>query len=144
MASNPTDVQQGNNSLSGGFFEEVKAICSGKMHQTKIEIDKNTKNFRFLKMKFLCTFRKTWWLRKLKTFNKEQICCLNSTFLMQSSEFLRSFHLWKKKNPQNRTNAFFSRFFAGELQFHVRKKPQNDPKIVEMFWQLFDKLVNFY
>ena len=22
-------------------------------------------------------------------------------------------------------------FFAGELQFHVKKEPQNDPKIVE-------------
>ena len=35
-------------------------------------------------------------------------------------------------------------FFEGELQFHVRKEPQNDPKIVEKknkFWQLFDKLV---
>ena len=45
--------------------------------------------------------------------------------------FLRRFHRWKKKNPQKRTNGLFSRFFAGELQFHVRKEPQNDPKIVE-------------
>ena len=26
-------------------------------------------------MQFLCTFRKTWWLRNLKTFSKEQIRC---------------------------------------------------------------------
>ena len=50
---------------------------------------------------------------------------------MQSSVFLRNFHRWKKKNPQKRTNALFSRFFAGELQFHVKKEPQNDPKKVE-------------
>ena len=57
---------------------------------------------------------------------------LNSTFLMQSSEFfLRRFHRWKTENPQQRTNALCSRFFEGELQFHVRKEPQNDPKIVE-------------
>ena len=26
-------------------------------------------------MQFLCTFRKNWWLRRLKTFKKEQISC---------------------------------------------------------------------
>ena len=95
-------------------------------------------------MQFLCTFRKTWRLRKLKTFNKEQIRCLIQRFLCKVPNSLRSFHRWKKKNPQKRTNALFSWFFAGELQFHVRKEPKNDPKIVEMFWQSFDKLVNFY
>ena len=60
-----------------GFFEEVKAIVSGKMHQIQTEIDKNTKKIPVFEnfMQFLCTFRKTWWLRKLKTFNKEKICC---------------------------------------------------------------------
>ena len=31
-------------------------------------------------MKFLCTFRKTWWLRALKTFSKEQIRCRDFFF----------------------------------------------------------------
>ena len=54
VAYNLTDVQQGNILLSGGLFEEVKAICSGKMHRIRTEIDKNTKKFRFLKI--LCSF----------------------------------------------------------------------------------------
>ena len=31
-------------------------------------------------MKFLWTFRKTWWLRMLKTFSKEQIRCCGCFF----------------------------------------------------------------
>ena len=31
-------------------------------------------------MQFLCTFRKTWWLRMLKTFKKEQISCRGGFF----------------------------------------------------------------
>ena len=50
---------------------------------------------------------------------------------MQSSEIFRGFHRWEKENPQQRTNALFSRFFEVELQFHVRKEPQNGPKKVE-------------
>ena len=50
---------------------------------------------------------------------------------MQSSEFLGRFYRWKTENPQQRTNASSSRFSEGELQFHVRKEPQNDPKMVE-------------
>ena len=30
-----------------GFFEEIKAICAGKMHQIQNEIGKNTKNSGF-------------------------------------------------------------------------------------------------
>ena len=57
VAQNPTDVQQGNNSLSEGFFEEVTAICTGKMHQIHTKIDKKTKKFRFLKILFnFCVF----------------------------------------------------------------------------------------
>ena len=50
---------------------------------------------------------------------------------MQSSEFFEKFPSLEEENPPKRTNALFSRFFTGELQFHVRKEPQNDPKIVE-------------
>ena len=66
---------------------------------------------------------------------------------MQSSELFGRLYRWKTENPQQRTNALFSRFSEGELQFHVRKEPQNDPKMVEKknkFWQLIGKLVNFY
>ena len=31
-------------------------------------------------MQFLCTFRKTWWLRMLKTLSKQQICCRGCFF----------------------------------------------------------------
>ena len=31
-------------------------------------------------MQFLSIFRKTWWLRVLKTFSKEQICCRDCFF----------------------------------------------------------------
>ena len=31
-------------------------------------------------MQFLCTFRKTWWLRMFKTFKKEQISCRGGFF----------------------------------------------------------------
>ena len=50
---------------------------------------------------------------------------------MQSSEFFETFPSLEEENPQQQTNALFSRFFEGELQFHVRQEPQNDPKIVE-------------
>ena len=52
--------------LSGGFFEEVKAICSGKMHQNQTENDKNIKKFRFLKFfrSFCVLFEKLGGLEK--------------------------------------------------------------------------------
>ena len=49
---------------------------------------------------------------------------------MQSSELLRRFNCWKKENPQQQTNALLSRFFEGELQFHVKKEPRNDPNLI--------------
>ena len=74
-----------------------------------------------------------------------KVALILQRFLWKVPNFLRSFHRWKKKNPPKRTNALFSRFFAGEFQFHVRKEPQNDPKKSrKKFWQLFDKLVIFY
>ena len=49
---------------------------------------------------------------------------------MQSSELFEKFPSLEERKQQ-RTIAFFSRCFEGELQFHVRKEPQNDPKTVE-------------
>ena len=68
-------------------------------------------------------------LKKVVVFPDEsEIKSLNSTFLMQSFEFFEKFQSLEEKNPQQRTNALFSRFFESELHFHVRKEPQNDPK----------------
>ena len=69
-------------SCRGGFFEEIKAIGVEKMHQIQTEIEKKQKTNHIFEnyMKFLCTFRKTWWLRMLKTFNKEQIRCRGCFF----------------------------------------------------------------
>ena len=50
---------------------------------------------------------------------------------MQSSEFFEKFPSLEEKKPPQRTNALCSRFFEGELQFHVKKEPQIDPKKVE-------------
>ena len=65
----------------GGFLEEIKAIGVEKMHQNQTEIDKIQKKSNFENfMIFLYTFRKTWWLRMLKTFSKEQIRCRDCFF----------------------------------------------------------------
>ena len=50
---------------------------------------------------------------------------------MQSSEFFEKFPSSEEEKLSKANDALFSRSFAGELQFRVRKEPQNDPKIVE-------------
>ena len=61
-------------SCRGGFFGEIKAIGVEKMHQIQTESDKNTRKQIFkIFMQFLCTFRKTWWLRMLKSKLKSRI-----------------------------------------------------------------------
>ena len=57
------------------FFEKTKGICVEKNHQIQTESIKNTKNSKIIEifMQFLCTFRKTWWLRILETFNQGHI-----------------------------------------------------------------------
>ena len=68
-------------SCRGSFFEEIKAIGVEKMHQIQTEFDENTKKSNFETfMQFLCNFGKPWWLRILKTFNKEQIDCQEGFF----------------------------------------------------------------
>ena len=54
----------------------------------------------------------------------------------------------KNANVQSRTKASSSRLFECQLQFHVRKVPQNDPKIVEkrnkfkaVVWQISELLI---
>ena len=49
-------------------------------------------------------------------------------FLCEVSEFFEAFpslEEWKH------STALSSRTFEGPLEFHVRREPQNDPKIVE-------------
>ena len=58
---------------------------------------------------------------------KIQIQCFFSKVLT----FLGRFQKWKVENVQQRTNALSSKLFEGELKFHVRKEPQNGPKLVE-------------
>ena len=69
------------------------------MHQIQTEIDKNTKKNQIFEnsMQFLCTFRKTWWLRMLKTFSKEQICCLVCFFGEKKAIGVKKMHqFWTK------------------------------------------------
>ena len=59
---------------AGGFLEEIKEICVEKCIKFGPKLTKYLKIQIFETfMQFLCTFRKTWWLRMLKTFSKEQI-----------------------------------------------------------------------
>ena len=124
-------------------------------------------------LQFLYSFWNFLWLRKFKILGNQQtsyaVCYFeeNCNILLQNHfkndpyeselrnksklqfffskvlNFLRSFHRWKNENLQQRTNALSSRLFDGQLQFGVRKEPQNDTEIVKKIWQLFDKLVNF-
>ena len=51
------------------------------MNQIQTEIDKNTKKSFFKNFyAILCTFRKIWWRRMLKTFKKEPISCRGGFF----------------------------------------------------------------
>ena len=54
----------------------MKAICVKKCIKVGPKLTKNLKIqiFKFF-LKFLCTFRKSWWRRMLKTFKAEQISC---------------------------------------------------------------------
>ena len=47
VAENVKDVQQGKHRCPGVFFQEIKAICAGKMHQILTKIDKKLKNSNF-------------------------------------------------------------------------------------------------
>ena len=46
--------------------------------------------------------------------------------------FLRIFHSSKNENVQQRTIALPGWLFEGQLQFHVRKEPQNVTEVVEV------------
>ena len=65
---------------------------------------------------------------------------------MQSSEFFKKSPSLEEKTLNSEQMRYSVGFFEGELQFHVRKEPQNYPKIVKKkkFQQLFENLVNFH
>ena len=68
-------------------------------------------------------------------------------FSCKHLKFLRSFHRWKNGNVQQRTNALSRGFLKVNCSStKAKQEPQNDSKMVEKanFWQLFEKLVNFY
>ena len=99
-----------------GFPEEVKAICVEKKHQIRTEIDKNTKNLILENfMEFLCTFRKTWWLRMLKTFSKEQIrcrCCFFDEIKTIDFEKMHQIHTEIDKNTKKSNFWYFMQFLC--------------------------------
>ena len=96
------------------------------------------------------------WQRKLKTLKHEQtsyaVCQFEervTVFLLQkhfknnpdksrlkktkfnvSSSNVQILHNWIIENFQQRTNSLSNRLFEGQLQFHVRKEPQNYNKLV--------------
>ena len=83
MAYKVKDVKQGKDSLSGRlpYLEQIKEISVEKKC-----IKFGPKLTKYLKiqifetlMQFLCTFRKTWGLRKLKTFKNEQMVVVESS-----------------------------------------------------------------
>ena len=90
------------------------------MHQIQTEIDKNTKKIQVFEnfMQFLCTFRKSWWLRK-KDIQQGTIS-LSEKFLLRSRQ---SFLL--KKNAQFAT------------------KNDENFKIFQLFTQLLSNFANF-
>ena len=48
---------------------------------------------------------------------------------MQSSNFFEKFPSLEERKPST-ANKCVIQFFEGEFEFHVRKEPQIDPKIV--------------
>ena len=65
----------------GGFFEEIKAVCAGKMNQIQTEIEKNTKKCRFLKIlcKF-CVLFERFGASKNNEFQQGTNCCPGGFF----------------------------------------------------------------
>ena len=64
---------------------------------------------------------------------------------MQSSEFFEKFSSLEERKPSTANKSVTQLVFKSELQFHAKKEPQKDPQNSrKKFWQLFDKLVNFY
>ena len=61
-------------------------------------------------MQFLCTFRKTWWLRMLKTFSKEQIRCCGCFFEEIKAIGVEKMHQNLTDNDKNTKNSNLESF----------------------------------
>ena len=75
-------IQREKNCYPRGFLKEINAICYLKnVSNLDPNCQKHSKiqNFESF-MQFLSIFRTPWWLRMLKTFSKEQICCRGCFF----------------------------------------------------------------
>ena len=60
---------------------------------------------------FLCTFRKTWWLRILKTFKKEQISCRGGFFEeIKAIGVEKSHQIQTEKDKNTKKNQIFEIF----------------------------------
>ena len=61
-------------------------------------------------MQFLCIFRKTWWLRMLKTFSKEQIRCRICFFEEKKGIGVEKTHQFLTEIDKNTKNSNFENF----------------------------------
>ena len=61
-------------------------------------------------MQFLCTFRKTWWLKMLKTFKKEQISCRGGFFEEIKAIGVQNMHQILIEIDKNTKNSNFENF----------------------------------
>ena len=68
-------------------------------------------------MQFLCTFRKTWWLRMLKTFSKEQICCRGCFFEEIKAIGVEKMHQTSTEIDKNTKNSSFENFMQFVCNF---------------------------
>ena len=64
-------------------------------------------------MQFLCTFRKTWWLRMLKTFEKEPISCRGGFFEEIKAIGNEKLHQILTEIDKNTKKFRFRKFYAG-------------------------------
>ena len=106
-------------SCRGGFFEEIKAIGVEKMHHIQTGFDKNTKKNQIFEnfMQFLRFFRKTWWLRMLKTFSMERILCRGCFFEEIKAIGVEKMHQIRTEIDEIHENSDFWNFYAIFMYF---------------------------
>ena len=68
-------------------------------------------------MEFLCTFRKTWWRRILKTFKKEQISCRRGVFEKIKEIGVEKMHQILTEVDKNTRKMKFGKFYAVFVYF---------------------------
>ena len=63
-------------------------------------------------MQFMCYFRKTWWLRTLKTFSREQYRCRGCFFEEIKTIGVEKMHEILTEIDKNTKKFKFSKFYA--------------------------------